>query len=323
MSDKAPARRPLVLKKKRGLIGGLPQGGTSEHEAAKKLGLSIEEYKKRQELVNRTKNKKHNNSVDSNLVDVVKTEKKRGNQTGGTKIYCPTCKVEQVCKAISATRFGEKKEQRVSNQYYNDIKWFRRGRQCLICKNQFLTGELDEKLIEELVMLRAAWLTKVKGKTLSVARLAKRKSRRESIVLEDAQNLIRACAKWDHPTAMYPVDAPKHAKRLYKGRMGWAIDFGANSFLPGYAIERGGKYIEDIFNQVNQGQLFFQEDVYNAVEAVVCGCVFNTNGDLIEYPNDSGYLTFGTQWIDIDDAVLFILEFYNANSVLLSRSAER
>lgn len=75
---------------------------------------------------------------------------------GGTKMYCPKCKTIRVCKAIPLNKIGQKPAQRWYKIDHPDINWFRRGRQCLTCYKCFVTSEVNEKFIDELVELRDA-----------------------------------------------------------------------------------------------------------------------------------------------------------------------
>ncbi len=71
-------------------------------------------------------------------------------------MYCPKCKQTRVCKAIPLNEIGYKVSQRWYKIKHPDINWFRRGRQCLTCHKCFVTSEVDEKFINELVELRDA-----------------------------------------------------------------------------------------------------------------------------------------------------------------------
>jgi ribosomal protein L7/L12 len=79
----------------------------------------------------------------------------RTNQDG-TKMYCPFCKEVHTCKAVSTTWFGERAGQRWFRPDHTDIQWFRRGRLCLNCGEKFLTAEVAEGFLGELVELRNA-----------------------------------------------------------------------------------------------------------------------------------------------------------------------
>lgn len=75
---------------------------------------------------------------------------------GGTQIYCPACKEIQVCRAVNPSEIAYESGQRWENLRHPDIQWFRRGRVCLACRHEFLTAEIEEDLLTELVKLREA-----------------------------------------------------------------------------------------------------------------------------------------------------------------------
>lgn len=75
---------------------------------------------------------------------------------GGTKMHCPGCDKTTVCAAVPLTQLGEKSGQRWHRTDHRDIQWFRRGRECQSCGCQFITSEIDEEFIDELVELRDA-----------------------------------------------------------------------------------------------------------------------------------------------------------------------
>ncbi len=75
---------------------------------------------------------------------------------GGTQMFCPGCKKIRVCRAIPTTELGEKAGQRWYRVWHDDIQWFRRGRECQHCGHQFLTSEVQEGFLDELVELRDA-----------------------------------------------------------------------------------------------------------------------------------------------------------------------
>jgi hypothetical protein len=77
-------------------------------------------------------------------------------EQGGTKMYCPSCQEIQVCQAIHGGKVGLKGGQRWQRTDYPDIQWFRRVRQCLNCSEVFITAEIREDILEELVALRDA-----------------------------------------------------------------------------------------------------------------------------------------------------------------------
>lgn len=75
---------------------------------------------------------------------------------GGTKLWCPHCQVVRVCGAKNPGTMGRPAGQRWYRNGHYDIRWFRRGRICQNCWQQFFTAELHEEMIEELVELRDA-----------------------------------------------------------------------------------------------------------------------------------------------------------------------
>ncbi len=68
-------------------------------------------------------------------------------------MWCPTCRQVTVCKGISPSFIGES-GRRWHRTDHNDINWFRRGRECQTCLTAFVTAEIDEQFIDELVELR-------------------------------------------------------------------------------------------------------------------------------------------------------------------------
>lgn len=183
---------------------------------------------------------------------------------GGTKIYCPRCKSFAVCKAISPTSFGQPKAQRWHRTDYPDLSWFRRGRLCLSCGQKFLSVEVDEAFIVELVELRERLAEKQK----SIVRKLKNRNlwlkRDETIPLELAKRFIRATAWWLTHSSGSPVRAPGHANRITKSHHGWVVDFGANTFLVGKAIERCRNILNDYLDEASKGHLPLKSEVIRA-----------------------------------------------------------
>lgn len=71
-------------------------------------------------------------------------------------MWCPECDEIRVCKGISPTALGMESGRRWYRVDHEDLRWFRRGRECLKCGHQWLTSELQEDFLEELVELRDA-----------------------------------------------------------------------------------------------------------------------------------------------------------------------
>ena len=75
---------------------------------------------------------------------------------GGTKKYCPQCESIQVCAAVNPATLGEKSGQRWYRRDHTDLQWFRRGLVCQECGDTWLTAEIPESFLDELVQLRDA-----------------------------------------------------------------------------------------------------------------------------------------------------------------------
>jgi hypothetical protein len=71
-------------------------------------------------------------------------------------MHCPRCQEITVCRGLAPSEFGEPSGQRWYNPEHQDIQWFRRGRECLKCGERFLTAEVAEWFLDELVELRSA-----------------------------------------------------------------------------------------------------------------------------------------------------------------------
>lgn len=78
---------------------------------------------------------------------------------GGTDMWCPECKEIQTCKAIPGPEVTWDASDYTQTRYFTeheDVHWFQRGRRCLECSHEFLTGEADMQFLDELVELRDA-----------------------------------------------------------------------------------------------------------------------------------------------------------------------
>lgn len=81
-----------------------------------------------------------------------------GGRDGGTQLYCPRCKAIRVCKGVSTreVRPGIKAGQRWRKIGHDDLHFFRRGRRCQTCYRSWLSVEILESQLNELVELREA-----------------------------------------------------------------------------------------------------------------------------------------------------------------------
>jgi hypothetical protein len=93
---------------------------------------------------------------------------------GGTRIYCPNCKEETICSSRSLERYlDDGTGQHWEHTRHPDLQWFRRGRHCLTCLEDFVTAEVTEKFIDELVELRDA-LAAIKASVTSFTKQSQR-----------------------------------------------------------------------------------------------------------------------------------------------------
>ncbi len=74
----------------------------------------------------------------------------------GTQKWCPKCGEITVCKAVNPSRIAGESGQRWYKIVHRDICWFRRGLICKSCGHEWLTAEIKEKFLDELVELRNA-----------------------------------------------------------------------------------------------------------------------------------------------------------------------
>ncbi len=228
----------------------------------------------------------------------------------GTKIFCPSCKQFAICRAVSPTAIGEPKAQRWHRTDHQDISWFRRARQCLTCDQVFLTAELDERLLEELIELREKL---AKKNQIVAARIRSSRPwlvRTETVPLELAQEFVRNTAWWHTHSSGQPVMAPNHAKRIYSSSHGWSLDFGANTFLVGKAIARCSQEISSAMDTAVKGHLPNLQELTEKIELHIRGAVSNSEGYEYDgyYPVVGDDMMFGAQSIDVKLGAKFILE---------------
>ena len=103
--------------------------------------------------------------------------------------------------------------------------------------------------------------------------------------------------------------------------MGWALDFGANTFLPGFAIARSFREIASIFTELASGNVVFREQAIARIMRQISGCVATHDGYEYNgyYPMDGDYMTFGTQLIDAELGAKLVLHWADPKGTLLSR----
>ena len=72
------------------------------------------------------------------------------------KMYCTTCEDITPCRSVNFSEFGLENDRRFYKVDHSDIQWFRRLRVCDDCASDFVTAEVDERFLDELVKLREA-----------------------------------------------------------------------------------------------------------------------------------------------------------------------
>jgi hypothetical protein len=124
-----------------------------------------------------------------------------------------------------------------------------------------------------------------------------------------AESFVRSTAWWLTHSSGAPVRAPGHADRIYlSSRHGWSVDFGANTFLVGKALERARDRITEILDDILRGDIPKRSEVEQSLRKAVAGSVSNFSGDeYLRYPDDGRDLVFGAQSIDLSDAAKFLI----------------
>lgn len=95
---------------------------------------------------------------------------------GGTKKWCPKCQAVTVCTAKNPSELGYNSGQRWYKTEHSDIQWFRRALVCQTCFHQWLSAEIPESFLDELVKLRDA-LHDIKSNAEAYAKEADKASR--------------------------------------------------------------------------------------------------------------------------------------------------
>ncbi|NOT55315.1 MAG: hypothetical protein HOP18_11970 [Deltaproteobacteria bacterium] len=77
-------------------------------------------------------------------------------ETGGTLMWCPTCKAVTSCKSVYVRHVNQyvATARRLYRTNHDDVQFYRRGRKCQTCGHGFMTAETREDFIDELVELR-------------------------------------------------------------------------------------------------------------------------------------------------------------------------
>lgn len=202
----------------------------------------------------------------------------------------------------------------------SDISWFRRARRCSKCHTVFLTAEVNEDFLKELL---GAWEASATPNQIAVNAVRRRYPwvcRRETVSEEFASEFLRRTCWWLTHSSGRAVRAPGHAYNMYLDQHhGWALEFGANTFLVGKAIERAARLIDDALGAASRSEHVsisrLEEDIRNAI----AGAVARYDGNEYEgsYPITGDDLVFGAQSIDLKDAVNFLFATNGIRAALL------
>lgn len=139
-----------------------------------------------------------------------------------------------------------------------------------------------------------------------------------SITEEVAKLFIKKSAWWlKHPSGS-AVRAPRHQHNVYGSNPDWKIDFGANTFLVGRAIQRCLNTIESALEKISKGELVSYQDIRDRMSLNVRGAIANYDG--YEYEGyysaiEGNDMVFGTQSIDISDFINCAIELTRFDSV--------
>ncbi|MBJ6749893.1 hypothetical protein [Geomonas anaerohicana] len=236
----------------------------------------------------------------------------------GPVSYCPRC--HRLCTCFSVP-LKKAKTEPVRNLYYQlhqDVRWYRRARQCSECHEVFVTAELDQSMLDELILLRKTIIQKRKRAINKVKEDYPWIELHEPVPKELAQAFLRASCWWLTHSSGMPVRAPGHADRIYSSTIhGWAVDFGANTFLVGKAIERSGRKIKEFLEAVAVGTILPIATLKNNINFAISSAVTNYEGyEYDYYPISGTELIFGAQSVDLDDACTFLLRTIKLQEML-------
>lgn len=132
-----------------------------------------------------------------------------------------------------------------------------------------------------------------------------------------AERLVKDSAYWyGHPKGK--VRAPKHADNVVLGPIGWEVEFGANKFLIGMAIEQSKKcvlrHIEDsVSKDVSVNRLILTDEL----NRIVRGAVSNYQDEVYMtlWGVSDGHMRFGTQSICLKDFTSSFIEMFEIGSL--------
>lgn len=242
---------------------------------------------------------------------------------GPLRIHCRECGVFKRAKSVPIPRSKDNGHRRFNYVQEPDIAWFRRKRICGSCGTEFLTAEVDERLIEELLRHRQKQTRRRRTALSKVSTDVRTKkkwlaSTGDKIPRELAAQLVSGSAWWLTHSSGSPVRAPRHADRLYELYCGWCVDFGANSFAAARALALARDYAKTIYPHALLGKLPTKATIQRNLRSIPSRCVLNVNGDFYDhYPeNGASELVFGAQAIDVNDCERLLLRLTGLEDLL-------
>lgn len=200
----------------------------------------------------------------------------------------------------------------------------------MIAKAEELVNALQEKIkpifIEIADIEKQYWyelkLQEMQRQIPKVRQTLKRYTRSagvRSIDKETARFFIRNSAYWLRHPSGYAARAPRHQDNVYGSDPDWKIDFGANTFLVGRAIQRCLDTVDMALEKISTGEAITLESERDLMFYNITGAVANYKG--FEYEGyysaieDGRDMVFGTQSIDIEDFISCVMELTGFESV--------
>jgi len=181
-------------------------------------------------------------------------------------------------------------------------------------------GEIDSEVIDKEIEKQKHQEIVEKRKTVvnGIRSTQKWLVEKNSISLELAKDFVRSSAWWYlHPSGS-PVRAKKHADNIYKSNHGWVLDFGANTFLVGKAIERCARELNSYFKKAIDGTPFTFEELTSKLILHIRGAVANYGGNEYEahYPLTGQDMMFGVQSINVKNGAKFLIDRSKIKKIL-------
>ena len=199
--------------------------------------------------------------------------------TGGPLLNCPKLGELVRCRSVPLYKAGKEAARSLYYKSHEDVRWYRRARICSKCQQIFLTAEIAEHFLEELISLRNQVLKKRRARANAIRAAHTWIDRPETVPKEFAKGFLRASCWWLKHSSGNPVRAPGHADRIsLDPRHGWSIEFGANTFLVGKAIERSARSLREFLDAVSNGGKTSLGTLRQNLRSAIAGAVANYDG---------------------------------------------